>query len=99
MVSAMCLLYPEEHVANLVDHLRISARFTAWETLEGGEDEIGGVLEVEHRLHVVKIIGRLVGECAVFDPNAPLTAPTTIGDILWLGNNDPSKRNWADSVK
>src|ERR1051326_305334 len=71
-------LYPEKHVANLVDYLRVSACFAAGEALEGGEDEVGGVLEVEDGLHAIKVISRLVGERAVFDPDAPLAAPFAI---------------------
>src|SRR5690348_14276823 len=71
-------LYPEKHVANLVDHLRVSACFAAGEALEGGENEVGGVLEVEDGLYTIQIISRFVGERTVFDPDAPLAAPFAI---------------------
>ncbi len=65
-------------MANLVDHLRVSARFATWEALEGGKYKIGGVLEVKHGLRAVEIFSRFVGERAIFHLNAPLTAPFAI---------------------
>src|SRR5690349_8176760 len=72
------LLYPEEHVAYLVDDPGVSARLAAGEALEGGEDEIRGVFEVEQRRQAIKVLGWLVGEGAVFHFDAPLVAPFAI---------------------
>src|SRR6266571_6591120 len=71
-------LYPEEQVPDLIDYLRVSACLSAWEALEGGEHEVRGILEVEDSLHTVKVICWLVGECAVFHCDTPLSTPFAI---------------------
>src|SRR5205807_3821467 len=67
-------LYPEEHVPDLVDYLWVAAGLSAWEALEGCEDEIRGVFKVENGLHIIKVVSRCVAVLAVLDGHAPLTA-------------------------
>src|SRR5579883_3645779 len=71
-------LYPEEQVANLIDHLRVAAGLAAREALERRQGKVRRVLEVEHGLHTIQMLGWLVGECAILHPDAPLAAPLAI---------------------
>src|SRR5205085_10724317 len=65
-------------LTDLVNRLRISARLTTREALEGGQHKIGGVFEVEERGHAIKIIGWRIGKLAILYMYAPLATPFTI---------------------
>src|SRR5579885_3020023 len=71
-------LYPEEQVANLIDHLRVAAGLAAREALERCQGKVRRMREVEYRLHAIQIFGWLIGERAIFHPDAPLAAPLAI---------------------
>src|SRR5438552_16189565 len=72
------LLYPEKHMTNLVNHLWISTRLTAWEALKGGQHKVRGVFEVEEGLYAIQVIGWLGGVLTILYMHAPLTSPFAI---------------------